>query len=222
MKKLWLYNNNAPALIIFFNGWGMDENIITHIAAEDLDILLIQDYKTLTDVEIKNHYKKIYIIAWSFGVFVASQAFQTKPHNAISIAINGTENPIHQQFGIVPEVFKGTLENWNNINAEKFMNRIFGGNKTKNSFSSLLPLRQADEQKEELQQLQNLVLTKKSSTFTWDFSIIGMKDAIFLPDNQKKYWQGKTRLLAKDWPHAPFHLINSWKNLLQEIQHYDK
>lgn len=216
MKKIWLQKKAASNLIIFFNGWGMDENGITHLSKENYDVLTIHDYKAIDHFEMNLHYDKIIIIAWSFGVFVAPQLFGTKPDNAISIAINGTDEPIHPKYGIAPEIFNSTLQNWNQINAQKFMNRIFGSSKIKTAYSTLLPQREPEEQKIELMQLQNLYLTKKNHTFTWDFALIGMKDAIFLPDNQLNFWNQKAKVITKDWPHLPFHLFNSWNDVINE------
>ena len=40
MKKLWINKRNAPELLLFFNGWGMDEKPFKHLAIDDdLDVL---------------------------------------------------------------------------------------------------------------------------------------------------------------------------------------
>ena len=75
MKYKWLNRKNNSNLIIFFNGWGMDECVVKHLQPEDYDILMFYDYNTLdTDInfELTDHYSKKYLIAWSMGVMTAS------------------------------------------------------------------------------------------------------------------------------------------------------
>ena len=47
MKYKWLNRNNNQKLIVFFNGWGIDENIVKHLDCEDYDVLMFYDYNTL-------------------------------------------------------------------------------------------------------------------------------------------------------------------------------
>ena len=45
--KYKFYENNNNKLIIFFNGWGMDEIIVSHLDKEDYDLLILYDYRDL-------------------------------------------------------------------------------------------------------------------------------------------------------------------------------
>ena len=38
MKYKWINYKNNKKLIIFFNGWGMDENVVKHFSPEDYDV----------------------------------------------------------------------------------------------------------------------------------------------------------------------------------------
>ena len=73
MKYKWLNKVNNQKLIIFFNGWGMDESVVSHLDCENYDILMFYDYNTLDtdfDFESLNIYPKKNLIAWSMGVMV--------------------------------------------------------------------------------------------------------------------------------------------------------
>ena len=75
MKYKWLNKNNNQKLIIFFNGWGMDENVVKHLSPEDFDVLMFYDYNTLEidfDWDLLNIYHEKNLIAWSMGVMVAT------------------------------------------------------------------------------------------------------------------------------------------------------
>ena len=74
MKYKWLNKKENNELIIFFNGWGMDESVVNHLDYENYDVLMFYDYNSLeTDFnfeKIKN-YKK-HLISWSMGVMTAT------------------------------------------------------------------------------------------------------------------------------------------------------
>ena len=61
--KYKFYNENNEKLIIFFNGWGMDEFIISHLDRKGYDLLVFYDYTNLEkDFPPLNNYKKKYHI----------------------------------------------------------------------------------------------------------------------------------------------------------------
>ena len=75
MKYKWLNIKNNQKLIVFFNGWGMDECVVKHLDCENFDILMFYDYNTLGtdfDYESLNIYPEKNLIAWSMGVMVGS------------------------------------------------------------------------------------------------------------------------------------------------------
>ena len=65
MEYKWLNKKNNKKLIIFFNGWGMDEKIVSDLCAQNYDILTLFDYRTIEtpDFDFSNYEKK-YLIAW--------------------------------------------------------------------------------------------------------------------------------------------------------------
>ena len=56
MKYKWLNKEvNNSKLILFFNGWGMDDNVVKHLDVEDYDVLMFYDYNTLdTDFDFES------------------------------------------------------------------------------------------------------------------------------------------------------------------------
>ena len=76
MKYKWL-NKEAKntKVVIFFNGWGMDENVVSHLNCEDYDVLMFYDYNTLDtdfDFDMLEMYSEKNLIAWSMGVMVGN------------------------------------------------------------------------------------------------------------------------------------------------------
>ena len=75
MRYKWLNHKDNHKLIVFFNGWGMDECVVKHLECEDYNVLMFYDYNTLDvdfDFSILNIYPEKNLIAWSMGVMVAS------------------------------------------------------------------------------------------------------------------------------------------------------
>ena len=75
MQHFWLNKKENKKLIIFFNGWGMNETPVSHLNYDDFDVLMISDYRDLNfdfnqfDFSV---YDEKYLICWSMGVYAAS------------------------------------------------------------------------------------------------------------------------------------------------------
>ena len=97
------------------NGWGLDEQPFCFLDSESHDVFMLYDYRDLSfPVDVKalfRPYKEIYLLAWSLGVWVSQSLKNLLPdRTAFSVAINGTLQPIHQQYGIAPDIFASTLQ----------------------------------------------------------------------------------------------------------------
>jgi len=216
MNLNWINNANNKKLLLFFNGWGMDEKAIAHLQADDCDILMLNDYKSLElDEQQFAGYDKIEVVAWSLGVWVAAQVlgkWNRKPDN--SLAINGTLNPVSSTEGIPPEVFSGTLNFWNEPNRIKFNRRVLGGIETYQKYESVLSDRSCENQKQELAWIFSAIEKEGNSSFTFEKALIGTNDQIFRPENQLTFWNGKTQIKEMELPHYPFKAFTHWNQLL--------
>ena len=203
MKYKWLNNQKQKELIIFFNGWGMDETIVSHLEYEKYDILMFYDYNSLdTDFdfsELKN-YNSVYLVAWSMGVMMATLfdiEYKTKT------AVNGTLKPISDEFGIPNRIYDLTLKNFNPIGVKKFI---------KNMFNEEIKLpetkREFENQKSELFALKGY---KANDEFQYNRIIISSEDKIIPTKNQTAFWKIEPNVNSG---HAPFYLFKKWSELL--------
>ena len=216
MEKHWLKHEGNPKLILFFNGWGMDAAAVEHLDASGYDLLMYNNYTGLnTMVENLDSYHEVFVVAWSLGVWAASQVLS---NNGIqinqSIAINGTLNPVDDYEGIPTAIFKGTLSGWAEKTRERFLMRMVGGAKEYLANQTKFGSRSIVDQKSELDSIFNQVQIKVESSFAFDKVLVGNQDAIFLPDNQRKSWQGKAELYSLDIPHFPFAHFTSWEQII--------
>lgn len=203
MKYKWLNNNKNSKLIIFFNGWGMDENIVKHLNPTEFDILMFYDYNSLStdfDFKILENYIHKYLISWSMGVMVAT-LFNIDYKK--KIAINGTLKPINNEFGIPERIYELTLKNFNENGIKKFISNMF-----LDSSETVEVCRDFENQKTELAALKNY---KSNMNFKYDKVFISKYDKIIPTKNQIAYWGIEPNIESG---HAPFKLFKSWEEIL--------
>ena len=125
MQYKWLNKQNNKKLIVFFNGWGMDEKAVEHLECNNYDILTFYDYRNF-EIETFDFskYEKKYLIAWSMGVYVCNYFYDLFKNFDKFIAINGTQKPIDDEFGIPKIIYNLTVENFNDLSCAKFFKKI--------------------------------------------------------------------------------------------------
>lgn len=200
MKQHFIIKNNQKHLLLFFAGWGMDETPFLHIHPTEYDWMICYDYRSLEfDVALIQAYSEITLIAWSMGVWAASQVMKQCPSLPVSqsIAINGTLYPIHETKGITPSVFEGTLQGLNEQTLLKFQRRMCDSAADYKVFQTIAPTRPVEELKEELAAIRQQYLSSAPSDFTWQKAMIGKNDRIFLPDNQWLAWRNRVDSLIQ-------------------------
>lgn len=216
MKKIWISKKDSAELILFFNGWGMDERPFGHLAVPDgFDILMTYDYTKLESLadDIKG-YSRIHLVAWSLGVYAAAEIMQDIEF-ASATAINGTLKPIDAAEGIAPAVFQGTIDSWSEVAALKFNRRMCG--KYNKEFKASAPERSTDDQKNELVALSKRIQNKPIPDNIFRQAVIGVGDRIFLREAQEKHWHdARIHLRIVDEPHYFFPALKNWKEMLFE------
>jgi len=216
MKTCWINKQNNDSCILFFNGWGMDKNAICHLDKGDFDVCMLYDFNPISTInEDLKDYKEVYLVAWSLGVWAAACCFSKSAIKlSKAIALNGTQKPIDNEFGISAIVFSNTLNTWNEANRSKFNMRMLGGRTQYEEHLNCLTSRTAENQQEELKYIQQEVESKGLKEITFDTVLIGSKDLIFTVQNQYNYWSGKTKIVEADVPHFPFSIFNSWQEII--------
>ena len=199
MKQHSIINNSQKQRLLFIAGWGMDETPFLHIQPAGCDWMICYDYRSLEfDTTLMQAYSEITLIAWSMGVWAASQIMKQHPSLPVSqsIAINGTLYPIHATKGIMPSVFEGTLQGLNEQTLQKFQRRMCNSSTDYKAFQTIAPKRPVEELKEELAAIRQQCLSSVSSDFIWHKAIVGKNDRIFLPEYQETAWRNKVDSLV--------------------------
>ena len=152
MKRKWITKEGNRVLTLFFCGWGMDEHTVQHVRGMG-DLLLFYDYRDISgeDAPEVEGYESVRVVAWSMGVWAAS-VLLSRWNIPVScrVAINGTERPVDEHYGIHPKIYLLTERGMTEQGRDKFFARMFSGKEEMERFKENRPCRAIDEQRDEL------------------------------------------------------------------------
>lgn len=218
MRIEWLHKKGSDRVIVFFNGWGMDQAAVSHLS-KDCDVVMVYDYRDLKAGNLPNldTYPKVYVVAWSMGVWAAANLIpEMQREPSIMIAMNGTEHPVHDFWGIPEKIYALTEKGMNEKGREKFLLRMLNGREELQRFTQNHPQRPIKEVCEEL-----CLIGKQSigyhNELNWNKVYISEKDIIFPVINQQNWWRDKcSHLQMLPGGHYPFYQFQSWDEILEK------
>lgn len=193
MKTAFVSQQGARRLILVFAGWAMDDAPFRHLRRPGYDIAIVWDYRDLCPLtaDFVAAYDEVCIIAWSLGVYAASVTTDAiAPKITRRVAVNGTLWPVDEDRGIPEAIFAGTLNGLDERNLLKFYRRVAGSRSQYDIFAATMPQRDIPELADELRVFLELPVHTRIDKDDWDVAIIGAKDAIFPPTNQRNAWAG--------------------------------
>lgn len=222
--KFFKTNENSKKLLLFFNGYGMEDDFLTEVQIpNDFNCLIAYDYQNFDNLtnffDTINRFNELTLVAWSLGVSASSYIFGTINRNyklKKAIAINGTLDVLSNTNGIGDSVFEGTVKNWDiEVARKKFFQRVAGSIANFNRLD--MPKNRSQEsQKSELISLYHLYKSEANFAQIFDQVYIGKSDKIFPSENQKNYWNS-TDIQAiyevEDMGHFPFFNLDMEKLL---------
>lgn len=220
MKFSWVNKNKNNNLIIFFNGWGMDETIVENLKCENNDVILFYDYNSLEHdenvwevINNSNNYEQKFVVAWSMGVMISSIFAPRIENLRRSVALNGTLKPIDDNFGIAERVYNLTVKNFSDSSCKKFIQNMTA----ENSNQTLTVKRDFDNIKTELSSLKNYC---GNMDFVFDVAIVSDFDKIISARNQINFYSNgyAKKIIKIDSPHYLFDKFESWNDIIN----YDK
>jgi len=227
MKTYIRRREKNDQLVVFYGGWGTDENVFTPLCTDDLDFILFYNYsadEALVLPEMKV-YKKITLIGWSLGIWAAEYlSARTGIIPDVTIAVNGTPVPADDQYGIPLKIFEGTLNNITEANMEKFYLRMFGNRKTYRLNTERIPHRTVKSLHDELRWLYNRIMEQPEPGFMWDYAVSSEIDRVFPSENVNSYWkkQKQTRHIILPLPHYIFTRWNSFAEFISFVEQFRK
>lgn len=181
-------------LALFCLGWGCDEQAAQPLARRlGMKAIYLYDWRTMPTPPSLEGYDKVYLIAWSFGVWAAEQLLSDVPFTR-AIALNGTPLPCDEQLGIGLKRLKVTLRGIQSGGREEFDRRTYG--------QVVMHPRPIEADIAELETLIEAAQRPYTPSIKWDTAIVGSRDTIFPPQNMLAYWGERAKVLPL--PHYPF------------------
>lgn len=214
--KTFLRDNKSDNLILFFCGWGMDENPFS-LLKSDADVLFIYDYTDSSFDYDVSKYKQITLIAFSYGVYAAG--IVNLPENVSKkIAINGTLIPVHDKYGVPPKKFALSTK-MDSQTIVKFRQRLFGGEKAQEHFEMFennLPKRSAESCTGELAGMVSYFSKMPVAKLEFDKIYIGNFDKVVPMRNQHNFWQKTdvSNIIEIESGHFPFYMFGSFEEII--------
>jgi hypothetical protein len=160
----------------------MDDHVFERFTGQR-DTLIIWDYTDLS-TPLPLDERPIDLIAWSMGVWAATQTCPTE-HLTSATAINGTPWPIDETRGIPPAIFDGTLSTYSESGLARFRKRMCGGVGATNDFLQYAPQRTTEDLGTELAALGEAIRSRPPKTFPWTRAVGCTADRIFPITAQK-------------------------------------
>jgi biotin synthesis protein BioG len=220
MTYHWIKQNGAAELLIFFAGWGMDPTPFQFLEAGDRDVLMCYDY-TEPELPLGHHalfadYAQVDLAAWSLGVPVANAAFHGEGTRFRSaVAINGSASPIHDDYGIPPAIFNGTLDTLDAAGLQRFRRRVCQSRSNLERFDRTLPRRDLASLTAELVALRDRFTGLVADDCIFSRALVGKRDMIFPAQNQLRAWAAlHVATTTSQAPHFPFYAWSAWRDLV--------
>ncbi len=188
MEKAWLIREGNQNLVLFMLGWAATPNAVCHITPPGCDVLACYDHRSLAPFAADEFagYRRIYLFAWSFGVWVAEQCCRALPlHRAV--ALNGTPFPVDERYGMRLRAVQRSMRA---LAAMGGANAFDDGSQSGIRYMPSGPYaeRSTAEKVEELNLLAEWSAADSAAHLRWDAAFIGDKDEIFPPARMRAYW----------------------------------
>ena len=224
MQTTWIKRSPsadmAQGIIVFAAGWAGSDELVRHMTLpEGYDFVCLYDYRTLPDTAEREKletvlatYKARYLMAWSFGVWVAELLFGKSTLTwQRAVAIGGTPQPIDDRYGIPTRAFAVTVRSIAGTGIVKFLERMCGTPEILREYyhhRSTRPLAEIYDELLALQRMAEETTPSHSPTASlWTEAVVGERDAIFPPENMKRYWSeaGVPLTPYAEMPHYPLY-----------------
>ncbi len=207
--------DKSENLILFFCGWAMDETPFSSLKS-DSDVLFVYDYSDLSFEYDFSMYKKITLLAFSYGVYAAGCA--KLPQTSTKVAVNGTLVPVHDEYGVPVKKF-ALSEKMNSETISKFRARLFGGESAEKHlemFERNLPNRTAESCTKELTGMKKVFKTTPLPELEFDKVYISKGDIVVPTKNQKNFWKkvSASNIIELESGHFPFYNYEKFEELI--------
>ncbi|MDO4690903.1 MAG: DUF452 family protein [Fusobacterium sp.] len=195
--------------IYFFNGWGMDNKILSSVKNTSSYEVEIVNFPYNIEIKELLGYEDIIFIAWSFGVYYLNKFLNEnkKLRYSRSIAINGLSETIGK-YGINEKMFNLTLDTLDPERLLKFYDNMDIDEFFQKSSKNFEEIKYELEYfKKNYKLLKNII----------DYSYIGSYDRIIPRAKQEKFYrENGVKYKIINCGHYPFSCLKDFKIIIEE------
>lgn len=191
MQTTWITRGESDKLLVVALGWAADPSMVG--SRDGFDTVCVYDYRTIEPLTFSG-YREVHLIAWSYGVWAAEHIFSGQNFDT-AVAVNGTPYPMSEKYGIPQRLFELTVKN---LDIVKFAQRMCVG-----MAQPIEIKRDEAECHAELRALGEQFKRDYTPCIAWTKAIIGMRDMIYPPQTQQRYWSemGVEQQIEEGSPH---------------------
>lgn len=190
MRISYINKTGSCRLLLIFAGWSTDAAAFSGVRCPGYDIAVAWDFTTPDTPPLEADYAEVVLLAWSLGVHAAELTVKGLPLT-LTIAVNGTPEPVSDTTGIPEAIYRATAEQLSEQSLAKFRRRMGAAS-----------LPRGDRSIESLRR-ELLDFPTAPVNFRWDRAIISGDDRIFPPGNQQLAWNGRAEIFRISGPHMP-------------------
>lgn len=203
--------------ILFFNGWGMDDSVISHMETPANTILTeINSYHHYVAPKINPNANEVYIIGWSLGVIYATEFYLNNQSLVTKfIVINGSCDSFSKETGLPERITLLTARSWNEKNRMLFNQKMNGCEID----IACISKRSIEDQKRELEYLvenkKGIYSTELKEKDSKIKVYISSEEAIFPKQNLERCWSTQVIEMLESKYHNPFISTSRWMDWIQ-------
>ena len=201
MQKDWLSHKGERDLVLYMLGWASTPNAVCHIHPQGCDVLAVHNYMSLEPLSAGEFacYRRIYLFAWSFGVWVAEQCCRELSLYK-AIALNGTPFPADARYGMRLRAALRRINSLARMEAPPTGLQELGREEPPGPF----PERGVQDKREELTRLAAWSEASSTALLHWHKAWIADKDEMFPPANMWAWWGSVGLGTGFEGYHYPF------------------
>lgn len=201
MHREWLSCTGERDLVLYMLGWASTPNAVCHIHPPGCDVLAVHKYMSLEPFAAAEFsaYRRIYLFAWSFGVWVAEQCCRELPLYR-AVALNGTPFPADARYGMRLRAALRRIKSVARLGLNPFELAEPGRGEPPGPFPEL----SVEDKVEELSRLAAWSEEDSAAHLRWDKAWIADKDEMFPPANMWAWWGSVGLGTGFEGYHYPF------------------
>lgn len=218
--KLLHQGSDGGTAVLYFTGWSAPHSLAMEMELpEEWTLFSVGDYQgELPQWPDMSRFSRLYLVAWSMGVWAAEYFHKCYPTPSLAVAVNGTPSLISDRYGINGVDYQRMATGLDVEGYRHFVRQMCLSEETAGHFLSLPDHRGITAAREELRWVGDLGGSIEECAVSWTQAIVSDHDLVIPSSGQRRFWSDHS-IPIEELSTAP-HLIlgtylKSWRELLR-------